>query len=264
MERTENAALIPPHLCAILPTIDPEIAMANQMHMVELGYHGVPIREVENIMTDATVQETTVERSDPIRVPIVKAKGEFFDLEPDRLPLPVFAAVFAAGAKVFLNKGQTKITKAAYPNPADLKAAALLKAEETLEAMYAGTIRIAGGAKSDKVPREVMTLARNKAKAIVKQQIKDAGMRISLFPPKDITAAANSMLASNPELIEQAREDWEKMRDLKVKGFDVSTLKPSKELEAAFERKKAEKVLSAAKSGQVAARGRPPGRPATH
>jgi hypothetical protein len=219
---------------------------------------------MEIIMTEVNVVETAVEvapeKSEPLRIPVVKAKGEFLDLDVDALPIHVYRELLIQGGKVILNRGQTKITKAAYPNPAELKAAALAKAQETLEAMYAGKVRIMGGAKSDKVPREVMTLARQKAKAIVKQQIKDAGMRISLFEPKDITAAANGMLASNPELIEQAQEEYEKMRELKVKGFDISSMKQSKEREQAAARKKAEKVLSAAQAGKVQTRGRP----ATH
>ena len=224
------------------------------------------LSQVEITMTDATVVEAEVvqERSEPLRIPVIKAKGEYLDIQPDDLPIVVYKEIMIQGAKVVLNRGQTKITKAAYPNPADLRAAALAKAQETLEAMYAGKVRVTGGAKSDKVPREVMTLARNKAKAVIKQQIKDAGMRIGVFKAKDITAAANSMLAENPDLIEKARQEWEEMREVKVKGFDVASLKPSQELIAAAERKKQEKVLSAAKTGQVAARGRPPGRPATH
>jgi len=214
-------------------------------------------------MTDATVVETEVqqEKSEPLKIPVVKAKGEFLELDVDALPIHVYRELLVQGAKVILNRGQTKITKAAYPNPQELKDAAMEKARETLEAMYAGKVRIMGGAKSDKVPREVMTLARQMAKAIVKQQIKDAGMRISLFEAKDITAAANGMLAATPELIDQARAELDKRNSLKVKGFDIGTLKQSKSKEQELERKKAEKVLAAAKAGQVATRGRPPGRP---
>lgn len=213
-------------------------------------------------MTDATVQaEQAPERSETLRIPVIKAKGQYLEGNPDDLPIHVFKEVIVQGWKVVLNRGQTKITKAAYPDPEKLKEAAMLKAMETMEAMYAGKIRIAGGSKSDKVPREVMTLARQMAKAIVKQQLKDAGMRISLFEAKDITAAANSILAETPALIERAREDLEKRKTVEVKGFDIASIKQSKRLEQEAERKKAEKVLSAAKTGQVAARGRPPGRP---
>jgi hypothetical protein len=214
---------------------------------------------MEIMMTDATVVDTEQgqEKSEPLRIPVVKAKGEYLELDTDRLPIHVYKEILVQGAKVVLNRGQTKITKAAYPDPQALKDAAMEKAQETLEAMYAGKIRVVGGSKSDKVPREVMTLARQMAKAIIKQQIKDAGMRIGMFETKDITAAANSMLASTPAIIEQARADLEKRNTLKIAGFDVSALKVSKKKEDEAARKKAEKVLSAARTGQVASRGRP-------
>jgi hypothetical protein len=214
-------------------------------------------------MTDATV-EVTETRSEPLRIPVVKAKGEFLDLDVDNLPIHVYRELLIQGGKVVLNRGQTKITKAAYPNPDELRAAALEKAQETLQAMYAGKIRIVGGSKSDKVSREVMTLARNKARAVAKKQIKDQGLRLGLFSGKDITAAANAMIAADPSYIAEAQAEWETAQNREVKGFDFSTLKPDKEKAAALERKKLEKTLSAAKAGQVAARGRPPGRPATH
>lgn len=217
------------------------------------------IGQVEIKMTDATVEVAEVEteqKSELLKIPVVKAKT-YLEGDPDKLPIHVYREIIVQGWKVVLNRGQTKITKAAYPEPAELQAAAMEKARETMEAMYAGKIRIMGGAKSDKVPREVQTLARQMAKAIVKQQIKDAGMRIGLFEAKDITAAANAMLASTPELVDAAREELEKRNKLKVKGFDVSALKVSKKKEQEAERKKAERVLSAAKTGQVASRGRP-------
>lgn len=218
-------------------------------------------------MTDATVTEVEVneapaeQKSEPLRIPVVKAKGEFLELDPDQLPIHVYREILIQGAKVVMNRGMTKITKAAYPDAQQLKDVALQKAKENLEGMYAGKIRIMGGAKSDKVPREVMTLARQMAKAIVKQQIKDAGMRISLFEAKDITAAANSILESTPELVDEARTELAKRNSLKVKGFDVSTMKESAKLKQEDARKKAEKVLSAGKAGQVAARGQRPQAP---
>lgn len=218
-------------------------------------------------MTDATVVQEQgaqpVEKSEPLRIPVVKAKGEYLELDTDILPIHVYKEIMIQGAKVVLNRGQTKITKAAFPDPQDLRDAAMAKAQETLEAMYQGKIRVMGGSKSDKVPREVMTLARQMAKQIVKQQIKDAGMRIGSFETKDITAAANAMLIATPAIVEQARADLENRNKLKITGFDVTSLKKSAKKEQELERKKAEKVLSAAKMGQVAQRGRPPARP-TH
>jgi hypothetical protein len=238
--------------------------MTNQMHMDMVRIAHVVVSQMEIKMTDATVEVAEVEteqKSELLRIPVVKAKGQYLEGDPDKLPIHVYREVVVQGWKVILNRGQTKITKAAYPNPQELQDAAMEKAIETMEAMYAGKIRIMGGGKSDKVPREVQTLARQMAKAIVKQQIKDAGMRISLFEAKDITAAANAMLQSTPELVEAARVELDRRNAIKVKGFDISAMKVSKKKEQEAERKKAEKILSAAKTGQVASRGRPVGRP---
>ena len=217
-------------------------------------------------MTDATVQEVeevveAEQKSEPLRIPIVKAKGEFLELDPDVLNLVCYRELLVQGGKTVLNRGMTKITKAAYPDPAKLKEAAIAKAKENLEALYAGKIRIAGGAKGDKVPREVMTEARRMAKAIVKQQIKDAGYKISSFEAKDITAAANSMLQETPALIERARKEVDERSAVVTKGFDPHKLKKSEKMEAKAEKKRLDAVLSAAKAQGVASRGQAPRRP---
>ena len=40
----------------------------------------------------------------------------------------------------------------------------------------------------------------------VKQQMRDAGVRVTLVPPAEITVQANEYLTLHPELIDEARE----------------------------------------------------------
>src|SRR5262245_32134749 len=205
-------------------------------------------------MTDATqgeAQEKTV-----LRIAVVKAKT-FLEILPDDMPLHVYTEALMLGFKQILNRGQTKITKEAYPEPEALKAKAMEVAEATLENMYAGKIRIMGGAaKADKVPREVMTEARRIARNLVKEELKRSGVKVSYVESSEITKAANALLAADPDIIKQAEEEVEK-RAAKKGKIDIASIPISqKKMKAAEDRKK-DKTLSAAKAGKVATRGRP-------
>jgi len=212
-------------------------------------------------MTDANVVETeevTVETSEGemLKIPVVKGKT-FLEVNTAELPIHVYREALVQGLKVLLNRGQTKITKEAYPEPEALKAKAMETAEETLENMYKGKIRIMGGAaKADKVPREVMTEARRIARNLVKEELKRSGVKVSYVESSEITKAANALLAADPDIIKQAEEEVEKRAAKKVK-IDIASIPISqKKMKAAEDRKK-DKTLSAAKAGKVATRGRP-------
>jgi transcriptional/translational regulatory protein YebC/TACO1 len=204
-------------------------------------------------MTD--VQETAeVDVNTLFKVPVVKAKG-FIEVNTSELPDHVYREALMQGLKVLLNRGQTKITKEAYPEPEQLRGEAMKKAEETLESMYAGKIRIMG-AKADKVPGAVMTEARRIARNLVKEELKRSGVKVSYIEASEITKAANALIAADPDILKQAEEELEKRARTKVK-IDISAIPQSKKKIAAAEAKKAEKVLSAAKTGKIATRARP-------
>lgn len=210
-------------------------------------------------MTD--VQETTEVPSTTLMVPVTKAKGSI-EIDTGMLPEHVYREIIIQGCKVLLNRGMTKLTKEAYPDADLLKAAAMEKAEETLQNMYDGKIRIMGGAKSDKVPREVMTEARRIARALVKDGLKRAGVKISYVESSEITKAANVLLADQPQILEQAREEVERRAQASAKvKIDVKAIPISEKRKAAAEAaaaaKKADKTLSAAKTGKIATRARP-------
>ena len=205
------------------------------------------------------VSETTVEvegdAGETLKIPVVKAKG-YLEVNTGELPIHVYREALVQGLKVLLNRGQTKITKAAFTEPEELKAKAMEVAEETLQNMYDGKIRVMGGAKSDKVPREVMTEARRIARNLVKEELKRSGVKVSYVESSEITKAANALLAADPDIIKQAHDEVEKRAAKKVK-IDIATIPISaKKMKAAEERKK-DKVLSAAKAGKVQTRGRP-------
>jgi hypothetical protein len=208
-------------------------------------------------MTD--VQEGEV--STTLMVPVTKAKGTI-EVDTGMLPEHVYREALVQGLKVLINRGMTKLTKEAYPDADLLKAAAQEKAEETLQNMYDGKIRIMGGAKSDKVPREVMTEARRIARALVKDGLKRAHIKISYVESSEITKAANVLLADQPQILEQAREEVERRAKASAKvTIDVKAIPISEKRKAAAEAaaaaKKADKTLSAAKAGKIATRARP-------
>jgi hypothetical protein len=203
--------------------------------------------------------EAEAEVSTTLMVPVTKAKGTI-EVDTGQLPEHVYREALVQGLKVLINRGMTKLTKEAYPDADLLKAAAQEKAEETLQNMYDGKIRIMGGAKSDKVPREVMTEARRIARALVKDGLKRAGVKISYVESSEITKAANVLLADQPQILEQAREEVERRQKanvtINVKAIPISE-KRKAAAEAAAAAKKADKTLSAAKAGKIAARARP-------
>lgn len=211
-------------------------------------------------MQDQEVEvEGEAEVDTPFLVPVVKAK-EAMQVNTGKLPEHVYRAVLDLGLKALLNRGMTKITKEAFPDPEELKAEALKVAKQNLENMYAGKIRMVGGAKSDKVPGVVMTEARRIARTLVKEEMKRLHIKVSHVEAKEITKLANQLIAQEPWIIAQATEEIEKRGSKRVK-IDVTTIPISQKKVEAQAKKKAEKVLSATQAGMVAARGRPSGRP---
>jgi hypothetical protein len=210
-------------------------------------------------MTDVTEVDTETglqEEGEILRIPVVKGK-DFLEIDTGKIPIHVYREALVQGFKVILNRGQTQVTKATYPKPEELQAKAMEVAETTLESMYAGKIRIMGGAtKGDKVPREVMTEARRIARNLVKEELKRSGVKVSYVESRDITAAANSLLATSPDIIKQAEDEVEKRAATKVK-IDIGSIPISQKKVKAAEARKADKTLSAAKAGKVATRGRP-------
>lgn len=193
-----------------------------------------------------------------IKVPVTKGKG-FIEVDTDRLPDAVYREAMLQGLKVIANRGMTKITKETYPNPEELKTAAMAQGEKTLQAMYDGKIRIMG-AKADKVSGVVMTEARRLARNLVKDQLKKDGVKISYVEASEITKAANALIAADPAIIKAAEESL-KVREEKAEGIRASLSSIVKAVpqsekkiaKIAAEKAKAKETLSKTQAGKVSA-----------
>jgi len=201
-------------------------------------------------MTDTTVDQG--EPSTMLRVPIVKAKTTI-EVDTGQLPNHVYQEALVRGLKVLMNLGQTGFTKEKYPDPDELQKVALEKAEAVLQDLYAGKVRIMGGAKADKVPREVMTSARNMARKIVKEALKRKGVKVTQVKASDITKAANTYLGAHPELIDKARKEQEELEKADL-DIDTGGIEVDPKLVAAQVKRQADKTLSAKQAGKVAGR----------
>ncbi len=189
-----------------------------------------------------------------IQVPITKAKA-VLEVDTDKLPDEVYAEALLQGLKVLANRGASKIVKAAYDDEADMRAAALAKGEEQVKAIYEGKIKFTGGAKSAKESGKVMTEARRLARNLVKDEMKRQGIKISHVEAKEITKAANDVLASEtgPSIIEMAKANLAEREKAPV-TIDVSKIAISEKLVAKAEAKKAKDQLSAKQAGKVKVR----------
>jgi len=193
-----------------------------------------------------------------INVPITKGKTTMRLVLAD-IPDDVYQEMLLQGAKVLLNRGASKITKETYPNGDELKAAAVAKATEQLELVKTSKIKFTGGKKKSGATGAVMTEARRLAKALVKDGLKRAGIKISHVEASEITKAANLYLESEKgtSLIEQAKQNLADRE--KVSIGDVLDLKavvkesPILVAKAAARKSKAG-TLSAKQAGKVAKR----------
>lgn len=197
-----------------------------------------------------------------LSIPITKGKGSI-DVDTSAIPEDVYAEALLQGLKVLLNRGASKITKETYPNEAELKVAAMAKAQEQLEMVMASKIKFTGAKADTKASGEVMTEARRLAKNIIKDEMKRAGIKISHVEPKEITAAANELLKADPSLIETAKANLEARKATPVsdKISIRSLIKESPALVAKAEEKKAKdkasRPLSAKQAGKTQVRSKP-------
>lgn len=188
-----------------------------------------------------------------LSIPVTKGKASV-EINTNTIPEGMYAAALAAGLKVLINGGASKITKEAYPDAEEMKTAAMAKAQERVEAINAGTLKIPGtkAAKSG-VSGAVMTEAMRLARNLVKDTIKKAGHKISHYEASEITKAAKALLADDPSLIETAKANLDARSEIKVGIKITDIIKESPALVAKAEAKKAEKktTLSAKQAGKV-------------
>lgn len=164
-----------------------------------------------------------------LQIPISKGKDLFIEVDTDELmdeafPVDSFKEILFQGLKQVLNRGQSKLASSKNVAEKELpgnNAALLSKAEETLEAMRKGEIRVTGGKSKSKVTGAVKTEAMRIARALVKDALKREGKKVSHIAAKEITAAAKELIEGEygPEIIEQAAAT------IKAREVDESKIK---------------------------------------
>lgn len=187
-----------------------------------------------------------------LTVPVVKAKGLTHDFETDQLPEDVYKYCVALGLKELLNRGMTKLTKAAFKTLEEMTAEVTKVAQTNYDNILAGKVRMAG-AKSDKASGKVMTEARRLAKAAIKEELKRQNIKVSYISAKDLTDAANNLIAQKPEFIAKATANVAETENTKndVLSSIVAGVKVDDKLKAKDEAAKAaaKSALSATQAG---------------
>ena len=200
-----------------------------------------------------------------ITVPVTKGNTTI-NIDTEILPEKYYVAALTSGLKTLVNGGTTKIIKPKVQTPeamAAYHAEAIAKAQERVEAMMAGKLKVGRAAAEAGPSGAVMTEARRLARQLVKDTLREAGQKVSHYKASEITAAANQLLASpdGKSLITQAEENLTSRKP--VVKVDISKIKEDPELIAkdlAAKEAKAEAkaagagVLSAKQAGKVAPR----------
>jgi hypothetical protein len=178
------------------------------------------------------------------------------DVDTARLPDDVYREALLQGLKVIAERAMSKITKEAYPDEAERKAAIKAKAEANIEDMYAGKVKITGATAVKKASGAVMTEAMRLARNLVKDAMKANKIKISTVKASDITAAAKQLIANDPSIVTTAEANLKVREATPVKLDIMSLVKADPELVAKAAAKaakaKADKPLSKTQAGKVA------------
>lgn len=182
-------------------------------------------------------------------------------IDTGKLPEDVYREALMQGLKAIAERAMSKITKEAYPDEAQRKAAIKAKAEANIEDMYSGKTKITGQAKVKKASGAVMTEAMRLARNLVKDAMKANKIKISTVKASEITAAAKTLIESDPSIMTTAEANLEARAATPVKIDIASLIKADPELVKKAEAKaaaaKANKPLSAKQAGKVAPRAKP-------
>jgi hypothetical protein len=209
-------------------------------------------------MTDTTQADEGTE----FVIPIVKAgKAAFITINTKDVPDDVYNEAFSLGMKALLNRGMSQVTKETYPKEEERQAKAMEVANSNLEKIKTSKIRFTGG-KKKVATGAIMTEARRLARNYVKDEIKRQGEKVSHYKAAVITEAANQLLETNPEIVEQAKKNVEERQKTQSSGISaiVKAIAVSPELVAKAEDKKLKSKaagLSAKQAGKVEVRSRP-------
>ena len=183
-----------------------------------------------------------------MQIPVVKAKGQFVEIDTDKLPEAVYAYALQIGLKSLMNRGTTG------KDAKDLDADGYLAlAEKQRDAAYAGKTRIIGAKATKKRDTVEMAEAVRIAKQTVKDMIKANGEKISHYSAAEITKAAKAIVEADADTyLAAARENLAKAASVVGKGgkADIMALmaKDAKKVAAAEAKKESTKKEKAATS----------------
>jgi hypothetical protein len=192
-----------------------------------------------------------------ISVPLKNGAGSV-DVDARYLPDDVYREALLQGLKVIAERAMSKMTKEAYPDEAERKAAIKAKAEANVEDMYRGKVKITGQAVVKKASGAVMTEAMRLARNLVKDAMKAEKIKISTVKASDITIAAKAFIEADPSIITTAEANLAARAETPVKINIKSLIKADPVLVKKAEEKaaaaKADKPLSKTQAGKVAPR----------
>jgi hypothetical protein len=180
------------------------------------------------------------------------------EVDTAKLPDAVYREAFLQGLKVLAERAMSKITKEAYPDEAERKAAIQAKALSNIEDMYQGKVKITGATAVKKASGAVMTEAMRLARNLVKDAMKANKIKISTVKASDITSAAKALIANDPSIVTTAEANLKAREATPVKIDITALIHADPELVAKAEAKaakaKADKPLSAKQAGKVVPR----------
>lgn len=180
------------------------------------------------------------------------------EVDTAQLPDAVYREALMQGLKVMAERAMSKLTKEAYPDETERKAAIKAKALENIQDMYAGKVKITGAPTVKKASGAVMTEAMRLARNLVKDAMKANKIKISTVKASDITAAAKALIANDPSIVTTAEANLKAREATPVKIDITALIHADPELVAKAEAKaakaKADKPLSAKQAGKVVPR----------
>lgn len=211
-----------------------------------------------NVDTETVASDNaTTAPSTLVQVALKNAAGTI-EVDTARLPDDVYREALMQGLKVIAERGMSKLTKEAYPDETERKAAIKAKALENVDDMYAGKTKITGAAKVKKASGAVMTEAMRLARNLVKDAMKANKIKISTVKASEITKAAKALLDADASILATAEQNLKQREQTPVKIDITKLIHADPELVAKDEAKKAaakkDKPLSAKQAGKVAPR----------
>ncbi len=211
-----------------------------------------------NVDTDSTAGADQAQAPSTLITVSLKNGAGTLEIDTAKLPDDVYREVFMQGLKVIAERGMSKLTKEAYPDEAERKAAIKAKAEENVQDMYDGKTKITGAVKAKKASGAVMTEAMRIARNLVKDAMKANKIKISTVKASEITKVAKQLIDSDPSILKTAEENLKQREATPVKLDIKSLIHVDPDLVAKEEAKKAaaskDTPLSAKQAGKVAPR----------